>query len=115
LRGGVWIEIPADISHRLDALPDSSLAVRSRHFDRAVNAALDAEHWPHGKRGTVSVPCAYWYVALRKHGALVGHVGPLPSKPDAARVAASWRQTGARTTVMRTPIGPCLTNRFEGG
>lgn len=114
--GGVWIPVPDDLAARLDALPVArrGLLARRRAFEAAVHAALDAEGWPNGGRGEIPIPCTYWFVNLRRRGEPIGHVGPLPSKDDADRVARSWRSTGTRAFVSRTAIGACLTNRFEG-
>lgn len=115
--GGVWIPVPDDLAARLDAITAgrrSGLMERRRAFESAVHAALDAEGWPNGGRGEIAIPCVYWFVNLRRRGEQLGHVGPLPSKDDAERVAKSWRSTGARASVSRTAIGACLTNRFGG-
>lgn len=93
----------------LDELP---VTARRASFERAIHRALDAEGWPRGERGMMSIPGSYWYVVVTRNGLVRGHVGPITDEQKARTAARSWCTTGQAADVMRTPIGPCLTNAY---
>jgi hypothetical protein len=110
-----YLEVSDDVAAKLDALPASNSARRSRVLEDAINAVLDDAGWPRlPERGRDDIPRSHWFVVVSRGGKVHGHVGPLADEAAARRVVSSWASGGHRAMVSRRPMGPCLTNAAGG-
>lgn len=105
------IEISADLDDKLESLPGSTRARKTRLLEKTINRFLDAEGWPQYSENPLgAVVKGPWFVVLRDRGRIHGHVGPIVDRKRADRVAKAWAGSRYSARVEDKPAGDCLTN-----